>query len=971
MSYYPPPPPLPRRRDNNPAYQPPYGYVPPPAPYQPVYAEQQSIARPQNNPPPLPPRPVQIEQQQWQPPLPVHPHLGGITPAYSSQHEPSPAPPQNNLPHLRKPSPIERITAALQNLSTGNSAQQNQQSQNNAVHYHTNTSWPNPQNASSTTHNMSIPSHAATPIQQLQQYQNRTQPPTYYPLPPPHVPLQASLSTTQASPASSGPYRSEPNFRQLPAQNQTPRTTANLINFFASQPTQESTSQYDPPQHDVVGLPSSSVTHIPHVPSNNVGLSALERAGTSLEKLHLQPSVEEAEHSALVTKSTYQPRDAVSGGPHASATAYAQPSQIVGGNQVGIDKPSTFYTPIDKEHPNEGASRQWTSYAAGHSAVQPTTSCRFRRPTAPPTNIPSSQASEYIYFDDCSSPHRFSVIWFRSSVAARFLVCATCFERHVRYTPLSASFTGKLETLGNDGRCMFSVPRVTDFLWPLNRSSDDLNMIHAYMNERSNLPSCKGVSGITGSKARAVGMTWYAPAHNAIPHFIACRACVEEHVVGMGFEHMFVPHTKQQGDTEEWACDIAIPYIQRLLKTTARSGDWSAFVTGAQHRISVPQCPSFKPVKANSRTWHRPRTWPESSVCESCFLDHIALTSLENEFTPAPVLLGARFNDWTCDLWSIPAQGAASAAVTRKDFEVFRHFFNVLTTNPACSPEGILGGKWYTLKGGCQNFDVCATCYTGLITTYYLDDEFQQRYDVPNGQTLACDFCPGVGRAIQYLNKFDEAFHSPHFDVFTSYVRRVANLAPCQGIELVKNAAWWRLNDTTDFYVCSECYENIIRDTVSSSIFTNVGTIAAEVTCCMYSSNMRTRYKNLCSTDSPTARTDFIDYANHRQSIYAQTVPVMRNIVAMAKFKLAQQRMNNAASSFYNAMDMTAGVNIHYGPGSGYKTVYGSSASGNWYNTPYGIESERLAAKAMGIVNGMGDDTMKVGMLERIWKEVE
>ncbi|KAF2124910.1 hypothetical protein P153DRAFT_348974 [Dothidotthia symphoricarpi CBS 119687] len=610
---------------------------------------------------------------------------------------------------------------------------------------------------------------------------------------------------------------------------------------------------------------------------------------------------------------------------------------------------------------------------AGDSTLRNTSLSRFYRPATVPTNIPPYQANEYIYFDDCNSPFRFSMIWFRSVIAPKFIVCATCYERRIRYTPLGASFTGKLEELGDDGKCMFNVPRMKGVLWPLNRSSDNLENIYAYMRERSNLPRCPGIAGINGSEAHAIGMTWYTLVNNAIPDFVGCRACVEEHVKGKRFNLMFVPQSQSQGHTDQWSCDLAIPYVQRLLKTTSASVHWSGFVTGATHRMSLPQCVGFNPVKAESRTWYRHPAWPESAVCESCYLDQIALTSLERELEPRPVPNSARSDHYTCDLWSIPAQCVVSTAIERKSSADFQRFFRALMTNPACSPLGITGGKWYTLKGGCPNFEVCATCYAGLVTTHYLDNEFQPRDNVPPGQTVWCDFCAGIGRSMQYVNKFAEAVNSPHFDIFTSYVRRTSTIVPCQRNKPVRNKAWWRLNNTVNFYVCDDCYENAVRGTTSSDMFVNVGTTSAEMICCMYSPNMRQRYQIVCATNSPDKRTNFVAYANHRQSIYAQTVPVIRNILANAELKLLQQRMNNSTSTFYNMLDRTGGnaTGIHYGPSSDYKTVYGSSATGNWYNTPHGITSERYSAQALDGGSSISSDTMRIKMLEDSWHEVE
>ncbi|KAH9882594.1 hypothetical protein J1614_000830 [Plenodomus biglobosus] len=632
-----------------------------------------------------------------------------------------------------------------------------------------------------------------------------------------------------------------------------------------------------------------------------------------------------------------------------------------------------YTPPLPPRQQSQSTNASQQQYTSGSGATRNPAACRFHRPATPPTNIPASQASDYIYQDKCTGRFSASIFWFRSSVAPNFLVCATCFERHIRYTPLAASFTGKLEALREAGACMFDSPRVQDTLWPPSKRSNNLAAIHAYMIERSKYPRCRGMAGLNGAESRAVGMRWYTFAQDAVPPFLACQACVEEQVVGTRFQNMFVPRTTAQGNADQWACDLIMPYIQRLVKWASQSGDWSAMIDGIKHRLSAPPCPARSPIKANSRTWHRPRAWPQASVCDGCYLDHVSLTVIDEEFGPQPVAPGAGENLWTCDMASLPAQEATDLAVTRKDTALLHRFFDVLTTQPSCTPEGIVGGKWYTLKGGCPNFDICAICYTGLIESYYLDSEFQLRNDVRPGQTLLCDFCIGSHRAFHYLTKLGESLFSPHFEIFTSYVRRTAHFTPCQGAKRVKNVAWWKLDGTQNFAACEDCYENLARNSSCSNMFTMVGVVEGGVLCCLYSANMRQRFNNLCASDSPSARANFVAYANHRQSVYAQTVPVVENIYRQAQIKLSQQRMNNSLSSFYQTLDRTVGNanGIHFGPVSPYKTVWESSMTGNRYNTEFGIDAENYAAQGRAARQGVHSDTARIRMLEAAWKEVE
>lgn len=379
---------------------------------------------------------------------------------------------------------------------------------------------------------------------------------------------------------------------------------------------------------------------------------------------------------------------------------------------------------------------------------QPTSQQRFWRPATLPSSdvVPASQASEYICHEKCTGRAAGRVLWFKSDGAPDFLVCTTCFERHIRYTPLAATFTGRLQKRVESGICMFDNPRVQELLWPPEKRLGSLARIHAYMVERSKLPGCRGMAGLNGAQARACGMRWYTLAQDAIPEFLACQICLEEQVVGSRLRNVFTPRSTMQGDPDQWSCDLAVPYIKRLVKWASQSGDWFNLIEGIIRRLHVTPCPSGSPVKASSRTWHRPQAWSHASVCDPCYLDHVALTWIDNEFVDMPVPFRQRQMEWTCDLASLPAQEATEMAVVRQDVALLHRFFKLVTTHPACTAKGIVGGKWYTLRGGCPNFDICAICYTGLIEIYHLDSEFQPRTDARSDQLLGCDFCPGIGR---------------------------------------------------------------------------------------------------------------------------------------------------------------------------------------------------------------------------------
>src|SRR6202000_3398428 len=100
-----------------------------------------------------------------------------------------------------------------------------------------------------------------------------------------------------------------------------------------------------------------------------------------------------------------------------------------------------------------------------------------------------------------------------------------------------------------------------------------------------------------------------------------------------------------------------------------------------------------------------------------------------------------------------------------------------------------------TLKGGCDNFDICLTCYTGWVMALKLTKHFEQRSSIPAGVTLWCDFNPTSPRFVNYINKYAEATSTPNFVAFPSYVHRVATLPTCEKTDFVANRRWWILQN--------------------------------------------------------------------------------------------------------------------------------------------------------------------------------
>ncbi|KAF2496563.1 hypothetical protein BU16DRAFT_458795 [Lophium mytilinum] len=598
----------------------------------------------------------------------------------------------------------------------------------------------------------------------------------------------------------------------------------------------------------------------------------------------------------------------------------------------------------------------------------------------PPPNIPAEHSSNYYMLRKCSYPTdiAYPAFWFRTSFVPDFNVCTYCFETHIRNSQFSEMFEGTLQPAFPSTRCNFGVPTVLRMMWSLALKTNNFASLKAYMERRVSLPRCYGSHGVVGSTAGPEGIKWYSPRNDQALGFVACEACYEEQVKGTSFALNFERCPRAQGPNDTWACDLSFSYMLRAINLYSMANMWPSFITSATRRVTLPECVGLSSVKTGTRSWYTTaKPIKGAIVCEACYLDHAGLTDFEREFVSYPVDDTNRNQACNCDLWPLPLKVSMEVARDTYNFSIFWDTFNVFSNNPPCTNEGITDGTWYTLKGGCQNFDLCITCYTGWVRALKLTQHFEPRAPAPPGTNLMCDFNAASPRFAKYINKYAEAISTPNFAAFSNYVHRVADLPICQTTDFVANRRWWilqNLDPRKTVHVCESCYEDAIRGTALAHILEHTPTpLPQGIMCEMYSANMRKRWITLSNSKTPDIEA-FVEYCQHRNAVYTQTVPAMKAIIAQAKLRLQQQTILNATSSFYNSANAisAASAQIHYGPGGttgGH--LYGNGALGYHWETPCGVQGAVAGQQAMGLVaQGMGD-TARVGVLERMWKEVE
>ncbi|THW38673.1 hypothetical protein D6C90_05364 [Aureobasidium pullulans] len=659
---------------------------------------------------------------------------------------------------------------------------------------------------------------------------------------------------------------------------------------------------------------------------------------------------------------------------------------------------------------NDSASRNGTRNTCGHLPEQtsprkpppyktysgvehpphlaPSSSGNFFTTSSPPSCLPADQKRNYYVGRGCPSGENLlhDAFWFRYIDVPGFSICSRCFEFHIRNSIFELDFSGKLEPgLTDSARCMFGVTRMTDQLWPEAISTQDLQTVKSYMEARAKIPNCRGMAGVSG--AALVGMKWYQAKHDAIPGFVACEACYNAFIVCSNFERRFSLHDHKPTQDQTWACDIAVPYLTRAFAEYSEVDNWSKFVAAANSRLSKPPCAGFNTVSSNSRGWYGLTSGNVGLVlCETCNLDLMALTAFDKAYKPKLLPKESKETQLICDL-AIPALKVAyGAALGYERHDIFWNTCKVQMKTPLCKAAGMTDVQWYTLKGGCDNFDICPTCYSGFVCAFGMQPYFQPQKNCPKGTIKMCDFCAAAPNFAKTVLRYDIALETPDREQFLTHARQMSSVSPCTGVKQ-QVAQFWRIGLRGDpMSVCPACYEDVLRDQPLSHYF-NHETTPGKHLCELYSANMRTRWRavqNAAATQGSrdangnylpdeTALANFISYREHRTQVFIETVPVMEQLLAAAQMRLFQQQRLNANSTFYNNLNMSAAAanGIHYGPTPAYTTTYGNSSVGYGYATPWGVEGAAYAQQARNVASQGGGDFARVAYLEARWKEVE
>lgn len=172
-----------------------------------------------------------------------------------------------------------------------------------------------------------------------------------------------------------------------------------------------------------------------------------------------------------------------------------------------------------------------------------------------------------------------------------------------------------------------------------------------------------------------------------IPGLAVCTTCFELHIRLTPFATHF--ETKIYPETRDWSCDMAEPYIKRLLrnelsKTPVR---FVGFVEEANAWFKLPPCTGIgKPIAI----WEEKNKYLMLSakegtgrVCLSCWSSQIELTPREDDWELVE-LVGQAIGEASCDLAGSYSKLAMNIAIKRGDTAIWRNVVGLDGRLPSC-----------------------------------------------------------------------------------------------------------------------------------------------------------------------------------------------------------------------------------------------------------------------------------------------
>lgn len=519
------------------------------------------------------------------------------------------------------------------------------------------------------------------------------------------------------------------------------------------------------------------------------------------------------------------------------------------------------------------------------------------------------------------------------------------------------------------------------------------------MRARSGIPDCKGVGGVKGgdaSSAAAGGgggggeINWHRAKNHAIPGLVACEACYEDYILAHPGLATNFERTPPQPRGETWACDFAVPFIEREFEARGGKGsskagissvthsnaseggngnDWAGFVAEAKARLSIAPCPQRAQVPTHARRWFVPKDNNDGGLlrlCAACYCDQVLHTGPEEEAKWRAASEPTPGTYTRCSMGVFSIKIALARAHETKDFAAFWTAMRKLAREKPCDDEGIADGSgWFSLPSDPDNFGVCAGCYVGMLEPLGVSRFFvAKRLAQPPGVRWRCAFNMAHPRFRPFVQRLLELYYTHDATSLERYAGVYASIPPCPRDEDAKGGRWYGWVDCT---ICPECYHEFARHgALAAKMELENAVLETNAMCEMYSPRMRKLYRE-CSESSPADPKPLLAFSVQRRRVWVETVPQIKMILFRAKLGVNQQQFLNTTSTFYNTMGMveqTLYGNTH---------TYGMAGVGHGYANMNLLQGAMYNQQAMGIgttAAGPGS-VMIVGQLEQKWRAVE
>ncbi|KAL4930343.1 uncharacterized protein BDV17DRAFT_289952 [Aspergillus undulatus] len=490
-----------------------------------------------------------------------------------------------------------------------------------------------------------------------------------------------------------------------------------------------------------------------------------------------------------------------------------------------------------------------------------------------------------------------------------------------------------------------------------------------FFSQRLNL-SVRTCPGEEKGVAASEGVKWFqlnVNSHGRLSELFACEACYEDVLLASPIRDEFVQCMKPQPSDALWACDVAVPFIRKLVL----KADLGTFIAEAARHLDLPPCAKGgEMVDLSSRRWYQPRpeftsSGEEVTICERCYNNFMFHNDFKNHFqlvSPHP----HSYRQRRCIMGLYQPRTVWEEALAYHDLSLWHRTMTAFVQQPPCTFQIAPGTQIYQIPG-VENFDVCQSCYVGLIQPHGLNAFFQpSRIPASAVNQHACDLNPSHPLFAKYAHRLDEALITGTFSIFADFVSRISRLPPCPKLDLVKGRKWYGLPGCR---ICLACYEEVVRDAYLSQFFPSTPETLPPnadgeegIHCDMYSPRMRHKWTESCVSQNPSI---FFNFAHLRKQIYDQTVPEMRRLVMQAKLDLNMQKMHNTMSTFYNAMNGASAW--QYNP---YIRYVGGGVGGS-FRTPWGVTGAQEGNQAWGYMTGVSGMNARVTQLQGMWDAVE